>query len=475
MIQLEMNRAPQAPNWEIIATNPAVLAKEQDVTTFNALHQEEFQSEQRLRSCYWNSGVPYTFSGDFSVAYEMRTSFLLDVEAEQPRTVGSPDLSSNDPNERWYLNDPKIEFTAQVSVSNTDLSIGVGVDDKQYLVKGYDKVISPAYPSITHSGGNQFRVPTTTDNKTGLLFVLNDEEQQVVLNERRHFDALKDLDLTPRLCDARDDIATTILEQYGVTDADFLDKHSIVNAVLMEFEYSSRHVSLSVSDGWLGVTCWDSSFDFDQRQRIQRAHTNNQIDFGFQISQLKEELGMDAVLALPAQSSSESEATKEVALLDDGQPDHQETFYEQFNFLDFKLYSPHLSWSLPIAMSLIAMDTYESHQVTARFYADSTDSIVVTGPGQFQPMDDKKPTVWRLTSDGHVDFVDRDEASYTHKNPDVAAAVEQIKAAEITAAENARRFIAPHAIKAKLGMKSLERARDSQVNTIISGEDDLEP
>jgi hypothetical protein len=416
---------PQNPVWHEVATHPDILAKEQQLAGIRAVQDQVRRGEGEVTQYYWNTGTPYTTSSESST----RLSYHWDKPTDDPSAGSSPEGQR-------YLNDPAIDFQSVSPVEGLDVSIGHTADGKQYLVDPDGRVISPGYSSLTHVSGNTFQIPGYQQPES--LTLLNDQEREAAREQRAHFERLRGSSEGSRQAAERlqEEVTTAVLQSYGVTPEDVV-RQKMGNTTAFEFARGGRYVRLEITEGITRVITWNASISTEERLEAWGAHedkTDKSVRIGMMDSHLDttlpEELtpyedkiiaGMDGLTAEKREFLQ-----------------HEAALNERTGFLEFAVGSPHPSWSIPIAMSIVDLPPAEAYQLVGHQMRGGTDYVIAPKPGVFEPATDK-PIAWRLTPDGTIERIKRDRNYPVDEQ--IATVVSRIEAERSTAVAGAADYL----------------------------------
>jgi hypothetical protein len=389
------------PIWEQLAHDPELIAVEQRVGELSNLDSERFRLECELGDHYWNTGVPYItvtsrptlgVGGDAS-----RHSFHWDRPMEDYERRARDYFK---PRKGQYLNDETQKFK---DVTPIDEEIGIGVHDgKYYFVRNGRHIVSPDYDHIQPLGEGEFTV--TVGQTSVVTKLLNEGERAILLEKRKRYEEIMEhfSENSSECLALQQGITYKVLERSGVPEY-AIDKFQYANAADLTFTYAGSTVSIKVGGTMLHVETWDPSLDEFERSEVSRNfHSNIKIE-GVQHSILKRAVDEGVPNWL---KPYERKITDDIENIDRERTEFNDGFVaycHQYGYRNFVMDTPHLSWSLPMALELVKLPIDESYPYIGQFNSITNGRLNVPQPGVFEHKPYKAPnTTWRFDPSGSI-------------------------------------------------------------------------
>jgi hypothetical protein len=389
------------PIWEQLAYDPEHIAGEQRVGELTELSSERYRLECDLGDYYWNTGVPYItitsrptlgVGGDAS-----RHSFHWDRPMEGYERRARNYFKTR---KGQFLNDETQKFNDLTSVDQ-EISIGAH-EDKYYFVRNGRHIVSPGYNHIQPLGEREY---TVSIGKVSVVAKLLDEDERIaVLGKRKRYDEIMEhfSENNSECLALQQGIAYKVLERFGIPEYT-IDKYQYGNAADLTFSYAGSTVKINVGGTMLEVETWAPSLDGYERAEVSHNFHSDLAMEGIQHSMLKRAVDEGVPDWL---KPYERQITDDIENIDRERAEFNNAFIaycHQFGYRNFVMDTPHLSWSVPMALELVKLSIDESYPYVGQFNSITNGRLNVPQPGVFEHKPYKAPsTAWQFASSGEV-------------------------------------------------------------------------
>lgn len=389
--------------WEQLAQDPEVIAAEQRVGELSELDGERYRLECDLGDHYWNTGVPYvtiTSRPTYGIGSDAsRYSFHWDrpMEDYERRSRGIFKTRKGQ-----FLNDETRKFSDLTAV---DDEIGIGVaEGKTYFVRDGKHIVSPPYDSIQPLGEREFTV--TQGGRAVVAKLLDESERAAVLEKREryseimeHFSENSDEELA-----LQQGLAEKVLDLYGVPKDD-IEIYQYANAAHYTFPFGESTAQINVGGTMLTVQTWDSRLDAQQRSDVSHNFHANLSMEGIQHSILEDAVNKGVPEWL---QPYERKIIDDIENIDRERHEFNDayvTYCHAFGYRNFTLDTPHVTWSIPMALELARLPIDTSYPYIGQFNSITGGRLNIPEPGKFQhrplPWEDPKAT-WQFGLNGEI-------------------------------------------------------------------------
>ncbi len=396
-------RPPEPPIWQKVAKDVALIQIEQEAVGLQEKSGQLYQLGNEMSDYYWNTGIPYFTSTLPSDSKRLSFAWNRPTDYEGVRSKVTRRLKMQ--KSPRFINDERVPFESKEPSGAEGIQIGL-YKGEQYLVAAGDHVISPGFEEITPEGGNKFKVRSGSFVEDAHL--LSEKEKEHVLSRRKEHDQLheelygEEPTVSEKVRDIQKELALRTLALYGIKE-DQIRTDEAVNAVGMWFVYQGTRIRLDFNGEHLGVMTWDSSLPTDQVFEIWGRYEDEIRPEGVQLAILNDYLDSNSNSSLFKGHENAVRANMDnFALETHGFMKRLYNFQKNNNFRSFTLETPHVTWSLPIAISLATAPIDEVYKVISPFGSQGRGHLHISKPGKFDANREGRKAEWELDEQGDI-------------------------------------------------------------------------